>query len=655
MLVATVIAVYIGFAVWPGQVYTSAIDWISLPGLLPIDIGVLINFEAAAMLIVVLSISTLVHFYSISYMEGDEGYKRYFAFLSLFTFSMIGIVIANNLLVIFMFWELVGLSSYLLIGHWYKKDSASLAASKAFIVNRIGDAGFILGIAILWSQFHTLNLAALSTAMSESVIIENTWQFSGQAISANWLSIAGICLFMGAVGKSAQFPLQVWLPDAMEGPTPVSALIHAATMVAAGVYLMVRVFALLNIEVLTVVASVGAVTAFMGAIAALTQHDIKKVLAYSTISQLGYMLMGIGVGAYGAAFFHLFTHAFFKACLFLAAGSVIYALHEYSAKSKYSFDAQDMRNMGGLRKYLPVTFSAYLIASLALVGLPLFSGFLSKDALLSGAYAWAGIMGGEGFSFYYLIPDLGFLTVILTALYMTRQILLVFFGEFRIKGSVDVSIIESPLLIRVTLIILAALSLGLFWSFNPFDFNTSWFLSAIQVPEMVTPDFDDYWQLSLVELSTKNHLLVSITSVTLIIIGIVIGFMLYKPKGRYALAYATRPMAKSLMQKISYYNWYLDPLYYAIIQRPVLWVSSGCQKIESRVIDRSINAFGILNVIVAHGVAWVDRYLVDGVVNASVYMAGRVGKITRSFQGGRIQNYLVIAILGLLLIIFWFI
>ncbi|MEP2774177.1 MAG: NADH-quinone oxidoreductase subunit L [Fulvivirga sp.] len=653
MFIATALAVYICFQVWPNESFAGTLNWISFSNGSVVNVGVLINFEAAAMLIVVLSISSLVHLYSLKYMQDDEGFKRYFAFLAFFTFSMIGIVIADNLLAIFVFWELVGLSSYLLIGHWYKKESASFAASKAFIVNRVGDVGFVLGIAILWTHFQTLDLTALSMAMSESIIKEGVWEFGGQSIDASWLTVAGICLFLGAVGKSAQFPLQIWLPDAMEGPTPISALIHAATMVAAGVYLMIRVFTLLNIDALTVIATIGAITAFMGAIAALTQHDIKKVLAYSTISQLGYMLMGIGVGAYGAAFFHLFTHAFFKACLFLSAGSVIYALHEYSAKSKNKFDTQDMRNMGGLRKYLPVTFTAYLIASLALIGIPFFSGFLSKDALLSGAYAWASLMGGEGFSLYYLIPDLGFITVVLTAVYMCRQILLVFFGEFRLKGTTDVAVIESPLLLRITLVILAMLSLGLVWSFNPFDFNTSWFLSAVQVPEIVTPDFDQFWQLSLVEISSKNHLLISTASILLVAVGLAIGYYIYRPQGRYVLNYATRPMAKHFMQKISYYNWYLDPFYFYAVHRPVLWLSRGCRWVDRRLIDRGINLFGIFNVIFAHGIAWLDRYVVDGMVNLAVFVAGRFGNLTRSIQGGKVQNYLVLAILGLILIIYW--
>ncbi|MDX1628164.1 MAG: NADH-quinone oxidoreductase subunit L, partial [Fulvivirga sp.] len=546
--------------VWPDLAYQINVNWFSFANNTSFDAGLLINFESASMLLVVFVIAALVHLYSIKYMEGDEGYKRYFAFLGLFTFSMTGIVIADNLLLIFMFWELVGFSSYLLIGHWFKKDSASLAANKAFIVNRIGDAGFVAGIAILWAQLGTLDLVALGSMMDASELQNDQWISAGRSVDAGWLTVSGICLFMGAMGKSAQFPLQVWLPDAMEGPTPVSALIHAATMVAAGVYLMIRVFAILNLEALTVIAVIGSVTAFMGAVAAMTQHDIKKVLAYSTISQLGYMLMGIGVGAYGAAFFHLFTHAFFKACLFLSAGSVIYALHEFGRNNKQHFDAQDMRNMGGLKKYLPITFTAYLIATLALIGIPFFSGFLSKDALLSGAYAWASIMGGEGFSLYYVVPDLGFITVILTAIYMVRQLLLVFFGKFRLADKFltkESAVIESPLLIKVSLVLLAALSLGLVWSFNPFDFTASWFLAAIDTPAILSPAFDPGWQQRILAVEMDNHLFISLTSITMIGVGVLAGIFFYRPGSKYVRQYYTRPVALNFFQKLSYYNWYL--------------------------------------------------------------------------------------------------
>ncbi|MGA9408643.1 MAG: NADH-quinone oxidoreductase subunit L, partial [Bacteroidota bacterium] len=287
-------------------------------GQLKLDLGIMIDNVTAIMLVVVALISFLVHLFSTAYMSGDIRYSRYFAYLGFFSFSMLGIVITNNFFMMYVFWELVGISSYLLIGHWYEKKSASDAAMKAFIVNRVGDVGMFIGINILWANFHTLTFEGIFSAIGSGHIPFD---------SSPWLTAAGILIFCGAVGKSAQFPLHVWLPDAMEGPTPVSALIHAATMVAAGVYLIARAFPLMTADALVFIAYIGAITAFIAATIAIAQNDIKKILAYSTISQLGYMVMGLGVGAYTAGFFHLVTHAAFKAGLFLGSGSVIYAMH----------------------------------------------------------------------------------------------------------------------------------------------------------------------------------------------------------------------------------------------------------------------------------------------------------------------------------------
>ena len=656
MMVGAVISVYILTHVWPGEVYHTRFDWIHLPGLSPITAGVLLDINTALMLVVVNVISFLVHLFSIAYMKGDAGYKKYFSFLGLFTFSMLGIVLADNLLIVFMFWELVGLSSYLLIGHWHKKISAGKAAKKAFIVNRVGDAGFIIGLAILWTQFKTFDIEALKVLMSQSDIISGQWvSSSGAVLAAGWLTIAGIGLFLGAMGKSAQFPLQIWLPDAMEGPTPVSALIHAATMVAAGVFLMARVFVLLNLEALTLIAWTGAITAFMGAIAALTQHDIKKVLAYSTISQLGYMLMGIGVGAYDAALFHLFTHAFFKACLFLSAGAVIYAMHTYAHDHGIAFDAQDMRNMGGLRKKLPFTFFAYTVSTLALIGIPFFSGFLSKDALLSGAYAWADAMTEGSVSIFHWVPVLGFVTVVLTALYMTRQLLLVFFGTWRLPGAVLDNLKEIPAVMRLALLLLGVMSLGLVWSINPLDHSTSWFLAALKRPLNVTPGFEIDLQPRLMELSHGNHLLVTFISMAMILAGAAAAWRIYRPGGNYVKNYQTRPDTVTWIQLFSYKNWHLDTVYEVAIVKPIMRLSRALLYVEKNVIDRALNAFGVLNVIIGHLMAWLDKNLVDGFVNFSVFFAGRIGATTKSLQGGKIQSYILLALLSLVLMIIWII
>ena len=413
--------------------------WVSfgnvpLIGELEIHLGIAIDNIASMMLVVVTLVSALVHLFSISYMHDDVRYGRYFAYLGIFTFSMLIIVLTNNFFLMYVGWELVGLSSYLLIGHWYEKKSASNAAIKAFVVNRIGDIGMFTGIMILYNTFHTFGFTEIFEAIK-----------SGQLPmgSEGWLTAAGILIFAGAVGKSAQFPLHVWLPDAMEGPTPVSALIHAATMVAAGVYLVARTFPMMTANALFVIATVGAVTALISATIAIAQNDIKKVLAYSTISQLGYMVMGLGVGAYTAGFFHLVTHAMFKAGLFLGSGSVIHGMHHalHHANDHHT-DAQDIRNMGGLRKKMPVTFTTFLIYTLAISGIPLTSGFLSKDEILAGTLAYAHLTGRT------FIPVIGFLVAGLTAFYMFRLVILTFFGEHKDHHRFE-ALHESPMPMKI--------------------------------------------------------------------------------------------------------------------------------------------------------------------------------------------------------------
>src|SRR5512140_791334 len=388
------------------------VDFQNVPGIGPLKIvlGFSIDNLTAIMMVVVTLVSTLVHFFSIGYMQGDVRYSRYFAFLGLFSFSMLEIVLANNLFMLYVGWELVGICSYLLIGHWYEKKSASSAAIKAFVVNRIGDFGFLTGIMIMYATFHTFGLQEIFEGIKSGVLPNG---------SQGWLTAAGILIFCGAVGKSAQFPLHVWLPDAMEGPTPVSALIHAATMVAAGVYLVARTFPLMTADALMVIAYVGAITAFISATIAIAQTDIKKVLAYSTVSQLGYMVMGLGVGAFTAGFFHLATHAMFNAGLFLGSGSVIHAMHHaLHHAGDHQTDAQDIRNMGGLRAKMPVTFWTFVIYTLAISDIPLTSGFLSKDEILAGTLVFSGLTG------HVIIPVIGFLVAGLTAFYMFRLVIL---------------------------------------------------------------------------------------------------------------------------------------------------------------------------------------------------------------------------------------
>lgn len=620
-------------------------DWIELPGSYNISSGIYIDNLSLAMLVLVSGISLLVQFFSVEYMKGDSGYGRYFACLSFFTFSMLGILVAPNLLIIFVFWELVGFASYLLIGFWFSKESASQASKKAFIVNRVGDIGFLLGVLIIWSVFKTLDLEELKLLLSDS-----------PNISQSLIFLAGLGLFAGCVGKSAQFPLQIWLPDAMEGPTPVSALIHAATMVAAGVFLLAKVFFILNLDVLTIIAFVGAITAFMGAIAALKQYDIKKVLAYSTISQLGYMVMAMGIGAYQASLFHLMTHAFFKAGLFLCAGSVIHSLHTAGHRLKnFHFDAQDMRSMGGLRKQLPVTFIIYCLTAASLAGIPFTSGFLSKDAIVLNSIAWSGVMADKIGMVAYFIPLISLLTVFLTAFYMARQIFLVFFGEFRLEKIIpDLSSFKmekEPLTITLPLLILGLFSLFFMFSVNPLSPENSFIYDSLgrDIHLISTTVFEDkniYFH-QIHEKLAGLHTITLITSVLLVGLGIALASKLY-----YRKDVNFDKTGNSALEKLSLNNWYLDSIYNKTIVRFVVSSSEATKKIDKLIIDPFLHLIAYFTVISALVVKVFDKLFVDGLVNGSVFMTGRLGVLARSFQGGKVQYFFITVIISLVLLIY---
>ena len=399
--------------------------WIGISGVFRVPLGLTLDQLSRTMALLVSGVGAVIHIYSLGYMRDDEGKSRYFAGLSLFMFAMLGIVFANNFVMLFIFWELVGFTSYVLIGHWFYRDAAADAASKAFITTRIGDFGFMIGILMLWMATGSVVFAEIAPRMST---------LAGHPL---FLTIVALLIFCGAVGKSAQFPLHVWLPDAMEGPTPVSALIHAATMVAAGVYMLVRVAFIIQVShtALLTIAWIGTITAVMAGLIATQQNDIKRILAYSTLSQLGYMVMAVGLASNDAAMFHLFTHAFFKALLFLAAGSVIVMLHH----------EQDIWKMGGLSRKLPVTFITFLVGALALIGCPPFSGFFSKDAILALAY--------ERNTPIFAIA---LFTAFLTAFYVIRMLVIVFFGAPRCDIARDSR--ESPAVMTVPLIVLALLA-----------------------------------------------------------------------------------------------------------------------------------------------------------------------------------------------------
>ncbi len=421
------------------SITAAEFNWIDIAGAFKVPLGFTLDQLSKTMLVLVSGVGATIHIYSLGYMRDDEGKSRYFAALSLFMFAMLGIVLANNFVMLFIFWELVGFTSYVLIGHWFYRDAAAAAANKAFITTRIGDFGFMIGILMVWM------------ATGSVVFSEIAPRIPTLGSHPAFVTIAALLIFCGAVGKSAQFPLHVWLPDAMEGPTPISALIHAATMVAAGVYMLIRVAFIIQASqtALLIVAWVGTITAVMAALIATQQNDIKRILAYSTLSQLGYMIMAVGLASNEAAMFHLFTHAFFKALLFLAAGSIIVMLHH----------EQNIWKMGGLFRKLPITFVTFTVGALALVGCPPFSGFFSKDAILALAY--------ERNTAIFIV---GLLTAFLTAFYVVRLLVIVFFGDARSEVARQSK--ESPLVMTGPLIVLATVA-----AFGGFGFFARNFLA----------------------------------------------------------------------------------------------------------------------------------------------------------------------------------
>ena len=446
-----------------GHVFNDTVYVWGVSGLIPMEIGFLIDPLSALMMVVVTFVSLMVHIYTIGYMRDDPGYQRFFSYIALFTFAMLMLVMSNNFLQLFFGWEAVGLVSYLLIGFWYTRASAIKANLKAFLVNRVGDFGFLLGIAAIYLHFGSLDYAAVFS-IAPHLATQTVQVIPG--MPWNVMSLICILLFIGAMGKSAQVPLHVWLPDSMEGPTPISALIHAATMVTAGIFMVARMSPLFELSetALSVVMVIGAITALSMAFLGMVQNDIKRVVAYSTLSQLGYMTVALGASAYAAAMFHLMTHAFFKALLFLAAGSVIMAMHH----------EQDLRKMGGLKKYLPVTFLTAWAGTLALVGFPGFSGFFSKDAIIEAVHH--SNLPGSGFA--YVAVTVG---VFVTAFYSFRMLFLAFYGKPRMDEHTQHHLKESPLVVLIPLVMLALPSVFIGWFYMKPMLFKGFFQDAIKV------------------------------------------------------------------------------------------------------------------------------------------------------------------------------
>lgn len=590
-----------------GAVHTLRFEWLTI-GSHVIELSFRFDTLSVMMLAIVHFVALLVQLYSTAYMHDDRNVNRYFAFIQLFLFSMLGIVLAGNLLVMYIFWELVGLSSYLLIGFWYTKKRPVWAAQKAFVLNRIGDAAFLTGILMLFYYIGSTDFEVLSLEIG--------------TIYPGILTAIGICLFGGCVGKSAQFPLSGWLPDAMEGPTPVSALIHAATMVAAGIFLLARISFLLTFDARMVILVIGAITMVAGAVKALKGWDIKKVLAYSTMSQLGLMVMAVGFGSWQTALFHLATHAFFKAGLFLSAGSVIHAVTPHEDQA--GFDPQDMRTMGGLRKALPITFICFSVCAAALSGLPFFSGFLSKDAIITEGFLWAAEFGVLG----YLFPVLIILSAGLTAFYMTRQVWLVFFGEKRFPAAVHPH--ESPVAMWLPMALLAALSLFFWFSFNPFD-AAGWFL---------------HW----IGQGHGEHLVwVPFVASAVTFVSI---FLAYRETGAANPFNVNDPIpaGEPAQSPFAWLRGYSNEHYFII---PFDFITKYLKLFEKNIVDALVDLVGKGSLVAGHLIAWFDRIFVDGAVHLTVFSIRSAGQAARNMQGGRIQSYYIVAVMGVFLLILW--
>ena len=676
LVIAAVVA-YSKLVIFPDiQVIQTKFEWFNL-GSSTINVGYGIDNIAAIMLMVVTVISFLVHLFSTIYMEGDRRFPTFFAYLGLFTFSMMGIVIANNFLVMYIFWELVGISSYLLIGFWYEKNSASNAGKKAFITNRIGDLGFFAGIMILFMTYGSFMFEDVFAGISSGKL-----PFDNPTM----LTIAGICIFMGAMGKSAQWPLHVWLPDAMEGPTPVSALIHAATMVAAGVYLVAKVFVMFTADALTFIAIIGTITAFVSATIAITQTDFKKVLAYSTVSQLGFMVMSLGTGGYTNGFFHLVTHAWFKAALFLAAGSVIHAMHHamHHLHDHHS-DPQDINNMGGLRKKMPWTYFTFLFVTLALAGIPFTSGFLSKDGILANTLAWANLTGG----WHWIVPVLGFSAAGMTAFYMFRLTIVAFHGKPKTEIAHHAK--ENQLPIVLPLVVLSVLTIWFFYSPNPIDATAGWFHHRVVQPETAVPaayqwDFlipeggghavalhadaghavaadqhaevvsgetsGHHYQNKLQEEVHHFHYIAMILSLLIAGSGIALAFLIYQ----YKVISADKLEARfRKLHTFSLNKWYFDELYEKTVIGGTLLASKGLALFDNYIIDGIVNLSAAINRIAGQAIGIFDNVVIDGAVNLVASVTGYAGGMLKKLQTGRVQSYVVFALLGLLILFFVFI
>jgi NADH-quinone oxidoreductase subunit L len=580
--------------------------------------GLMLDPLNSVMVLVVTGVGMLIHIYSVGYMGHEGGYYRFFGYLNLFMFSMLTLILANNMLLMFVGWEGVGLCSYLLIGFYFLKKSASDAGKKAFIVNRIGDAGFLLGLFLILGTLGTINFHEIGPAIAAGHF----------PIGAPVMTAIALLLFVGATGKSAQIPLYVWLPDAMEGPTPVSALIHAATMVTAGVYMVTRLNAIFQLSptAMDVVAITGAATAIFAASMALVQNDIKRVLAYSTISQLGYMFLGLGVGAFTAGVFHLMTHAFFKALLFLGSGSVIHAMS----------GEQDMRKMGALWHKIPTTARTFLVGTIAIAGIPPLAGFFSKDAILGSAYERSPILW-----------VVGWVTAGMTAFYMFRLVNMTFFGKSRVEHDVEHHIHESPLVMTAPLLILAVFSIIGGWIGWP---ESIW--GSDHFAHFLDPVIAHYGVegASVAEKASRGALtmdyLLMLASVLIAVTGIGLAYRWYIKETDRPERFAAR---FSGAHKLLSHKYYIDEIYDALFVNRTKDLGLALGSFDRGVIDGAgVNGVGLFTRVISRISMWWDKWIVDGLVNLSARFVGVLSYPTRILQTGKVSGYALMIVAGLI-------
>lgn len=619
---------------WNGGTTHISRIWFTI-GDTPIYAGILLNNLSILLLVLVNFIALPVHIYSMAYMGHDAGYNRYFTYLSFFCFSMLALVLVDNLVLFYAFWELVGFSSYLLIGFWFTRDSAVQANKKAFIMNRIGDVGLLIAILILYTQYHTLDLDALFSnggLVSLSNIKDGVWMAPHNSLPVAWQYVACVGIFLAVAAKSAQFPLHTWLPDAMEGPTSVSALIHAATMVAAGIFLLGRVFPLFNVHELDALAILGCFTAFMAASIALTQNDLKRILAFSTISQLGFMVMAMGINAYASALFHLATHAFFKCLLFLVAGVVIHEMQHIKEENDLDIDPQNVLYMGGLRKKLPLTFVTAVVGGLALAGIPLTSGYLSKDGILIQAFEWSASKAG----IFKLVPIFTMLTSWLTAFYIARLIFKVFFGEFRlleVHPSIKFHISDGGWNYKVPLMFLSICSLFPLFSANPLLYEHAWIYKSFSPSDFL-------------ERENIYHTLIPAALNILNVLVMYWAYAVYIQQRKLTFA------QNNWLFDLSYHQWYFNKAYDKIFVKPVLALSNALFSFDRKGIDGFIGLLQGLVLWLAKAAAAIDKYIVDGFLHLVAAIVRQIGNFVRSFQTGKVQYYLLSM---LAVIVAWFI